>query len=91
MKSKHILLAIFVCHSLVKNGHQLIAISSELAGVIENAFIDNCEVVDRAKLSYLLFIKTNELMGGFVNNIQVSNVKSGKIDLSILGIETDVL
>lgn len=91
MKSKQILLAIFVCHSLVKNGHQLVAIVSELSGGIENVFINNCEVVDGAKLSHLLFIKTNERMGGFVKNIHVSNVKSGKIDLGILGIETDVL
>ncbi|OQP52682.1 hypothetical protein [Niastella populi] len=30
-------------------------------------------------------------MGGYVNGIYVSNIKSGKIDLGVLGIETDVL
>ncbi|KGO86135.1 polygalacturonase [Flavobacterium rivuli WB 3.3-2 = DSM 21788] len=76
---------------LVKNGHQLIALGSELSGGIENVFIDNCEVVDGAKLNHLLFIKTNERRGGYVKNIWMQNVKSGKIDLGILGIETDVL
>ncbi|MXN90829.1 glycoside hydrolase family 28 protein [Flavobacterium sp. Sd200] len=75
----------------VKNGHQLVAIGSELSGGIENVFIDNCQVLDGAKLFHLLFIKTNERMGGYVKNIYMSNVKSGKIDLGILGIETDVL
>lgn len=76
---------------IVKNGHQLVAIGSELSGGIENVFIDNCTVVDGAKLNHLLFIKTNERRGGFVNNIYMTNIKSGKIDEGILGIETDVL
>jgi len=76
---------------IVKNGHQLVAIGSELSGGIENVFIDNCSVVDGAKLNHLLFIKTNERRGGYVNNIYMSNITSGKIDEGILGIETDVL
>lgn len=75
----------------VKNGHQLVAIGSELSGGIENVFIDNCTVIDGAKLNHLLFIKTNERRGGYVNNIYMSNIVSGKIDAGILGIDTDVL
>lgn len=75
----------------VKNGHQLVAIGSELSGGIENVFVDNCTVVDGAKLNHLLFIKTNERRGGYVNNIHMTNIKCGKIDEGILGIETDVL
>ncbi|MTH16049.1 glycoside hydrolase family 28 protein [Flavobacterium sp. LC2016-01] len=75
----------------VKNGHQLVAIGSELSGGIENVFIDNCTVVDGAKLNHLLYIKTNERRGGFVNNIYMTNITSGKIDAGVLGIETDVL
>lgn len=82
---------IVIRNCTVKNGHQLVAIGSELSGGIENVFIDKCNVVDGAKLNHLLYIKTNERRGGFVNNIYVSNVASGKIDLGILGIETDVL
>lgn len=75
----------------VKNGHQLVAIGSELSGGVENVFIDKCTVVDGAKLNHLLFIKTNERRGGYVNNIYMSNIVAGKIDQGILGIETDVL
>ncbi len=75
----------------VKNGHQLVAVGSELSGGIENVFVDSCTVVEGAKLNHLLFIKTNERMGGYVNGIYVSNIRSGKIDLGVLGIETDVL
>ncbi len=75
----------------VKNGHQLLAIGSELSGGVENVFMDHCAVEEGAKLNHLVYIKTNERRGGFVQNIHVSNVKSGKIDKGILGIETDVL
>src|SRR3970040_2512540 len=73
----------------VKNGHQLVAIGSELSGGVENVFIDKCTVVDGAKLNHLLFIKTNERRGGYVKNIYMSNIVAGKIDQGIRGIETD--
>ena len=76
---------------LVKNGHQLLAIGSELSGGIENIYMDSCTVEDGAKLNHLVYIKTNERMGGFVKNIHVSHITAGKIDQGILGIETDVL
>ena len=82
---------LIIRNCIVKNGHQLLAIGSELSGGIENIFMDSCEVVDGAKLNHLIFIKTNERRGGFVKNIYVSNIKAGKIDKGILGIETDVL
>jgi len=82
---------IVIRNSTVKNGHQLVAIGSELSGGIENVYINNCKVVDGAKLNHLLFIKTNERMGGHVKNIYATNIEAGKIDLGILGIETDVL
>jgi polygalacturonase len=75
----------------VKNGHQLIAVGSELSGGIENVYIHDCMVNDGAKMFHLVFIKTNERMGGYVNNIYIKNIKAGKMDLGILGIETDVL
>ncbi|WP_026956424.1 glycoside hydrolase family 28 protein [Algoriphagus vanfongensis] len=78
-------------NSLVKNGHQLLAIGSELSGGVENVFMENCTVEEGAKLNHLLFIKTNERRGGNVSNIYLKNIKSGRIDLGILGIETDVL
>lgn len=75
----------------VKNGHQLLAIGSELSGGIENVFMKNCTVAQNAKMFHLVFIKTNERRGGFVKNIIVENVSSGDMSEGILGIETDVL
>lgn len=75
----------------VRNGHQLLAIGSELSGGIENVFMDNCTVADGASMFHLVFIKTNERRGGYVKNIHVSNIKADKMREGILGIETDVL
>jgi len=75
----------------IKNGHQLVAIGSELSGGIENILIEKCVVSEQAKMFHVVFIKTNERMGGYVNNIHVRNIKAGKMDYGILGIETDVL
>lgn len=76
----------------VKNGHQLMAIGSELSGGIENIFLNRCTVDKEAKMFNIVFIKTNERMGGYVKNIFVDNIQAaGKMEFGILGIETDVL
>lgn len=80
----------------VKNGHQLMAIGSELAGGIENVFIDNChfergEVAAPVPINNLLYVKTNERRGGFVKNIHMSNVSATQIAGGVLSVETDVL
>lgn len=82
---------IVVRNCTVKNGHQLLAIGSELSGGIENVLLQNCRVLEGAKLFHLIFIKTNERMGGYVRHIYAENISSGKIDQGILGIETNVL
>ncbi len=82
---------IVIKNCFVKNGHQLLAIGSELSGGIENILVDSCEVKDNAFLFHLIFVKTNERRGGYVKNIYARNIKSGKIKKGILGIETDVL
>ncbi|RZL47281.1 MAG: glycoside hydrolase family 28 protein [Pedobacter sp.] len=82
---------IIIRNNIVKNGHQLVAIGSELSGGIENVLVENCKVIDGAKLNHLIFIKTNERMGGYVKNIYAKNITAGKIDQGILGIETNVL
>ncbi|MFV0522564.1 MAG: glycoside hydrolase family 28 protein [Mangrovibacterium sp.] len=76
---------------LVKNGHQLIAIGSELSGGIENVYVTNCKLTEECNLFHLLFIKTNERRGGYVKNIYMKNIKADHMRNGILGIETNVL
>lgn len=80
---------IVIRNCLIKNGHQLLAIGSELSGGIENVLVENCRV--DADPFHLCYIKTNERRGGYVKNIYVRNVTAKSVRLGILGIETDVL
>ena len=82
---------IVIRNCTIKNGHQLLAVGSELSGGIENIWFHDCKVADGAKMFHLVFIKTNERRGGYVRNIHVANIEAGKMDLGVLGIETDVL
>lgn len=82
---------IVIRNCMVKNGHQLLAIGSEVSGGVENVFIKDCVVADNAKLNNLLYIKTNERRGGYVKNIYLKDIKCGDIAQGILGIETDVM
>jgi polygalacturonase len=76
----------------IRNGHQLLAIGSELSGGVENVLVENC-TVDPAitTVGHLLFIKTNERRGGYVRNIHLRNITAGAMRYGVLGIETDVL
>lgn len=82
---------IVIRNCTMKNGHQLLAVGSELSGGIENIYVNNCHAPDSVKMFNIVFIKTNERMGGYVKNIHVSNVSGGKMEFGVLGIETDVL
>ncbi len=80
----------------IKNGHQLIAIGSELSGGVENVFVDNChfdlgDSSAKSSIHNILFVKTNERRGGYVRNIHVNNVSATKIAGGVLSVETDVL
>lgn len=83
---------IVIRNCIIKEGHQMLALGSELSGGIRNVYFHDCDFQPQADAGLLnvLFIKTNERRGGFVENIYVENVKAGKLNAGILGIETDV-
>ncbi len=76
------------------DGHQLVAIGSELSGGVRNVYIHDCDFPlqeRKTELRNLLYIKTNRRRGGFVENIFMENIKAGNLTQGVLGIETDVL
>lgn len=80
----------------VLNGHQLMALGSELAGGISEVLVEDCEVDNRGsthkvQLFNLLFVKTNERRGGFVRDIHLRRVKAHRLVGSVLDVDTDVL
>lgn len=80
----------------IKNGHQLMAIGSELSAGIENVFVQNCHFDHagsnaRSAINNLLFVKTNERRGGYVRNIHMDGVSATAIAGGVLCVDTDVL
>ncbi|MGC4072721.1 MAG: glycosyl hydrolase family 28 protein [Nibricoccus sp.] len=78
---------------VMKRGHQLAAIGSELSGGIRNVYIHDCRFENPPddKPQHILFIKTNRRRGGFVENIHVENITARSTKVGVFGIETDVL
>lgn len=87
---------IVIRNCTVFNGHQLVAIGSELSGGVRNVYAHDCRF-DAQKLRVkpfnVLYIKTNRRRGGFVENITVENIDASGVmfSMGVFGIETDVL
>lgn len=80
----------------IRNGHEMMAIGSELSGGVENVWVDDCHFDHEgaavgSSFNNLLFVKTNERRGGFVRNIHMTNVSATTIRGGVLSVETDVL
>jgi polygalacturonase len=82
---------IVIRHCTVVEGHQLVAIGSELSAGIRNVYVHDCKFEGGYRPQNLLFIKTNIRRGGFVENIHMENIEAKGTLYSVLGIETDVL
>ena len=57
---------------LIKGGHTLLAVGSEISGGIRNISLHDCRV--EGNLSVLAIVKTSDRKGAFVENVSVSNV-----------------
>ncbi len=77
----------------IREGHQLVAIGSELSGGIENIYVHDCTfpLKDKTRLNNLIFIKTNRRRGGYVKNIYLENIKAGKVRDGVFGVRVDRL
>ncbi|MFT3870185.1 MAG: glycoside hydrolase family 28 protein [Nibricoccus sp.] len=87
---------IVVRNCTVINGHQLVAIGSELSGGVRNVYVHDCRF-DFSAPQFdpynVLYIKTNRRRGGFVENITMENIDASgaRFKMGVFGIETDVL
>ncbi|MEY4387996.1 MAG: hypothetical protein RLY20_3279 [Verrucomicrobiota bacterium] len=84
---------VVIRNCIMTQGHQLVAIGSELSGGIRNVFVHDCrfENLDSNQPQNVIFIKTNRRRGGFVENIHVENITARSTRFGVLGIDTDVL
>ena len=63
---------VVVRRCLVKTGHVLVGIGSEVSGGIRNVEVYDCR--SEGAIDNLIFIKTSDRKGAFVENVTVSNV-----------------
>lgn len=78
---------IVIRNCIIREGHTMLGIGSEISGGVRNVYMHNCEAPNVRRF---FFIKTNHRRGGFVENIYMKNVKAGNTQ-RILEIDTDVL
>lgn len=74
---------------LVKHGHVLLGIGSEMSGGVRNVYMHDCRV--EGEVLNLYYMKTNERRGGFIENIRMENIEADNVRKAVVGIETDVL
>ena len=79
---------IVVRNCVIKDGHTLLGIGSELAGGVRNIYMTNC--VAPGTVHRLFFIKTNHRRGAFVEHIYMDSIRTGGT-LRVAEIDTDVL
>lgn len=90
---------IVIRNCTVLNGHQLVAIGSELSGGVRNVYVHDCRYVTVPGAPLLrppfnvLYVKTNRRRGGVVENITMENIDATGVQfkMGVFGIETDVL
>lgn len=79
---------IVVRNCVIKDGHTLLGIGSELAGGVRNVYMTNC--VAPGTVHRLFFVKTNHRRGAFVEHIYMDSIRTGGT-LRVAEIDTDVL
>lgn len=79
---------IVIRNCIIKQGHTLLGIGSELAGGIRNIYMKNC--IAPGTVHRLFFVKTNHRRGAFVENIYMDSIQT-EGTLRVAEIDTDVL
>ncbi len=79
---------IVVRNCIVKKGHVLLGIGSEISGGIRNIYMHDCRV--DGEVMRLFYVKTNHRRGAFVENIYMENVEAGHAG-RIMEIDPEVL
>ena len=74
---------------VIKGGHTLLAVGSEVSGGIRNISLHDC-VVDGDLMQQVVSVKTSDRKGAFVENVSVSNVLGRGSVRDVVAVRTDV-
>lgn len=79
---------IVVRNCVIKKGHVLLGIGSEISGGVRNVYMHDCTAPGR--VLNMFYLKTNRRRGAFIENIYMERVSAKEMDRA-MAIDTDVL
>ena len=74
---------------VVKQGHGLLVVGSEMSGGVRNILMENCRVEGEA--ARLLYIKTARPRGGFIENVVMRDVTAAKVLREMLAVNSSYM
>ena len=72
----------------MKDGHGGVTMGSEVSGGVRNVFVSDC-TMDSPNLDRAFRFKSNAVRGGVIENINIRDVKIGRVARAILSVEFD--
>jgi unsaturated rhamnogalacturonyl hydrolase len=79
---------IVVRRCTMKDGHGGVTMGSEISGNVRNIFVLDC-TMDSPNLDRAIRFKSNAVRGGVIENINVRNLKIGRVARAVLSVEFD--
>lgn len=79
---------IIVRRCTMKDGHGGMTLGSEISGDVRNVFVSAC-TMDSPNLDRAFRFKSNAVRGGVLENIQIRDVKIGRVAKAVFGVEFD--
>ena len=79
---------IIIRNCTMKDGHGGVTIGSEVSGGVRNVFVEDC-TMDSPNLERALRFKSNAVRGGVIENINIRDVKIGRVARAVLSVEFD--
>jgi unsaturated rhamnogalacturonyl hydrolase len=72
----------------MKDGHGGVTIGSEVSGDVRNVFVSDC-AMDSPNLDRAFRFKSNAVRGGVIENVNIHDMKIGRVARAVLSIEFD--
>ena len=79
---------IVVRRCVMKDGHGGVTMGSEISGGVRHVFVSDC-VMDSPNLDRAFRFKSNAMRGGVIEDIRFRDIRLGRVEKAVLGIEFD--
>lgn len=79
---------IVVRRCVMKDGHGGVTMGSEISGGVRNVFVSDC-AMDSPNLDRAFRFKSNAMRGGVIENIHFHDIRLGRVEKAVLGVEFD--